>query len=130
MSRPLYDCAMGIDGKGRHICRCRHIVVTNKDLPVQMGNSLLVVPSPMEFLTSSVLVFISDGQGSLTTAVHLRISSPSENVDRWWKTDILMSVLSTMLPSVPNLERLEFSLIYSLVHQSEYFILDINFHLR
>ena len=98
-------------------------MVTNKDLPAQVGNSLLVVPSPMEFLTSSVLVFISDRQGSLIIAVHLRISSPKlmfrEKVDRWWKIDVLMSVLSTMLPSVPNLERLEFSLIYSLVNQSE-----------
>ena len=36
-------------------------------------------------------------------------------------------VLSTMLPSLPNLERLEFSLMYSLVHQSEQFVLDISF---
>ena len=28
-------------------------------------------------------------------------------------------VISTMLPSLPNLERLEFSLMYSLVHESE-----------
>ena len=45
-----------------------------------MSNSLLVVPSPMEFLTSSVLVFISDRQGSLATAVHLRIILSSPHV--------------------------------------------------
>ena len=58
-----------------------HTVVTNKDLPTKgVSNSLLVVPSPMEFLTSSVLVFISDRQGSLTTAVHLRIILSSPHV--------------------------------------------------